>query len=218
MTVIENLNIKDLQDHFLNVRPRMLLKRKFIELDKHNESSEINNRKAMSEILCMQPCFNKDAKQASKEDVIRLVKSGTARSLAIVGQTEIGKTHLLKQLLKRKDITNSYEYIFYVSLKYHVCSKKTNVLKFLVSSESQKYWMDCKTSKELDIFKIFKIRLRKELAYACGNHKINHQNLKKRQRDLKYIGYTKMHPNYLWFAFYKILNIPGSWRVNVGTK
>ena len=108
----------------------------------------------MSEILCMQPCFNKDAKQTSKEDVIQMVKSGTARSLAIVGQTEIGKTHLLKQLLKRKDIINSYEYIFYVSLKYHVYSEETNVLKFLVGSESQKYWMDCTTSEEFNIFKV----------------------------------------------------------------
>ena len=153
MTVIENLKTKDLEDWFLNVQTSMLLKSKFIELDKHNESNEINNRKAMSEILCMPPCFNEDAKQTSEEDIIQLVKSGTARSLAIVGQTEIGKTHLLKQLLKRKDIINSYEYIFYVSLKFHVCSKNTNVLKFLVGSESPKHWMDCTTSEDFNIFK-----------------------------------------------------------------
>ena len=149
-SVIQDLNIKDDKGYF--PRDSMLLNREFLTLDKYHDSSKIDTRKSMSDIVWKQPHFD-DVEQMSEEDVKQLVKPGCGQRLAIVGQTQIGKTHLLKQLLKEEEITSSYDYIFYVSLKHYVCTKKTNVLKFLVGLGLPKSWMECTTDEEYLCFK-----------------------------------------------------------------
>jgi len=71
--------------------------------------------------------------------------------LVIVGPAQVGKTKLLKKLLK--DVRSRYDFIFYVSLEYIDCSDEMNILKFLVKDSSLMRWIDHKTNTDFQMFK-----------------------------------------------------------------
>ena len=109
------------------------------------QNCNVNSRKKFSEMICQNTPENKDLSK-----VLELLQSGSKSNrkqpIAIVGQGRIGKTQLLKTLLKtvqNENRANLYDYIFYVSLKDIVCCEEMNILQLLTANKSELHWIDC---------------------------------------------------------------------------
>ena len=108
------------------------------------DSDDVNDRKTMSSIICKQPsgvkCFH-NAENWLEDSVWK------ESFILIVGQTQIGKTFILKRMLERlKDLGQHYSYVFYVSLKNVDCKHEQNFLQFLTKNTESLSWINWKCS------------------------------------------------------------------------
>ena len=107
--------------------------------------SDVSDRKVMSEIVCMEPSSEKELLKTEVVpnwlDPADCTESN--KNIAIVGQTQIGKNYVLKNLLNLLKEKCWYKYIFYVSLKEVEPSQVMNILQFLTSNDSNLSWIDC---------------------------------------------------------------------------
>ena len=111
---------------------------------------KVNHRAKMSQIICEEPCGDR----SSYDDVInkwlKPMKWKEVPRIAIVGQTEIGKTQVLKELLSTlfKEETQRYDYLFYVPLDHVGCSDTVNVLQLLIHNNTFS-WVGNETKNNL---------------------------------------------------------------------
>ena len=114
--------------------------------------TKINNRKDMSKIIC-------NSLSGSKTHTLKTVKQQLLTKkgghIAIVGQAQIGKTHLVKQLFCDERLKERFDYVFYVSLKYADCSKELNILQFLTNESNSFRWFDYDSDSRAD-YQLFK--------------------------------------------------------------
>ena len=104
--------------------------------------------------------FNNESTQPLGDDVTAIkewLKAETSseeiQRIAIVGQTQIGKNHLLQQLFRHKKVKKNYDYIFYVSMKnFDDLSKAINILEFL-GNKTQLDWFDPYSEEDRNVFK-----------------------------------------------------------------
>ena len=106
-----------------------------------HDINDVNNRKVMSSIICEQPCGDDLLYDRLVKDWIKPERNRSNPFITIVGQTQIGKTFILKKLLRnyvnqskaKNDSQNikQYKYVFYISLEYVNCSDRVNFLQFL---------------------------------------------------------------------------------------
>ena len=73
--------------------------------------------------------------------------------IVILGQAQIGKTQLLKTLLREVQNKKLYDYIFYVCLKNIDLSDEMNVLQLLTTNQSSLGWIDCQNDYERQLLK-----------------------------------------------------------------
>ena len=113
-----------------------VLDNKRLQVKKNRD--DVKHRKDMSEIICEEPSGEQNI---LKEKVVtnwldpkNCIESNT--NIAIVGQTQIGKSFVLKKLLFQLKEKGWYKYIFLVSLKTMNLSKELNVLQFLTNNNS----------------------------------------------------------------------------------
>ena len=110
-----------------------VLDNKRLQVKKNKD--DVKHRKDMSEIICEEP--------SGEQNILKEVVTNwldpkncieSNKNIAIVGQTQIGKSFVLKNLLLQLKQKKLYEYIFLVSLKTMNLSKELNVLQFLTNN------------------------------------------------------------------------------------
>ena len=118
----------------------------------------INSRKAVSRIICNQPCKDEELHDVELKEWLQPGKKRPNRNV-IVGQPQTGKTEFLKKLLRILREGKWYDYIFYVPLNAFVFSDKLNVLQLLTTQSPSLSWIhfECDNSatnsSDLEIFK-----------------------------------------------------------------
>ena len=125
------------------------LKNKFSSI-KSNYAPVIHKRKTMSDIIC-KPLTTKNTLTVTHLQK-RLKSREPKQPLAIVGQAKIGKTNLLIKMFQDLELRNSFDYIFYVSLKYADCKKKLNLLQFLTNESNSFLWLNSNSPNDDLIF------------------------------------------------------------------
>ena len=114
------------------------------------DGSKIINRENVCEIFGEQPCGDKQLYESVKNEMLDPVYGKKIQRIAILGQAQIGKSQLLKQLLPT--IKKNYEYIFYVSLKDLDLSEEMNILQFL-TYQSNLGWVEYSSDLDFQLFK-----------------------------------------------------------------
>ena len=114
--------------------------------------SQINSRKAISNIVCEEPLEEEGIFDELVNEWLHPSKQSFKERIAIVGQAQIGKTYVLKQVLKhmRKNCYN--QHIFFVSLKSINLNDKMNILQLLTQQSSLK-WINHQTDQDYHLFK-----------------------------------------------------------------
>ena len=69
------------------------------------------------------------------------LNSKSLKLIAVVGQSGVGKSNLAQKILKFPQITTSFEYRFFISLKGN-CEKKMNLLEFLTEQKLNLAWVE----------------------------------------------------------------------------
>ena len=101
----------------------------------------IPSRKEYSEIVCEEPYGKPGFYDNTVIDTwLDPAKSDCKGNIAIVGQSQIGKTQLLKKILL--DVKDKYDYVFLVTLKSFDLSKSGFVLKLLTCNKSDVPYID----------------------------------------------------------------------------
>ena len=132
----------------------------------------VNDRETMSEIICQQPNGDDRLHCRSAEKWLKPGCNGSKQFITIVGQTQIGKTSILKNILR--NAIKQYKYVFYISLKFVNCSDPLNFLEFLTKKTSGLSWIDwkcedpCQASLDKTLFKKVVARITsKEQDHVC---------------------------------------------------
>ena len=115
---------------------------------------DIDSRKAISSIVCEQPCGDQDLFDVIANQWLDPLSKNPKQRIALVGQTQIGKTQVLKNLIKHflSFEKPQYDYVFYVPLEFVNCSDKMNLLQFLTNQCSLR-WIDCQSNRDHELFK-----------------------------------------------------------------
>ena len=113
----------------------------------------------MSSIICEKPSGERFFHENETEMENWLQPACKKSFVAIVGQSQIGKTFILKRILRRLKEQPRYKYVFYICLRRVDCSDKLNFLQLLTRKTSGLTWIDWKCSdptKEYHDQKLFK--------------------------------------------------------------
>ena len=115
---------------------------------------DVDSRKAISSIVCEQPCGDQDLFNVIADQWLDPLSKNPKQRIALVGQTQIGKTQVLKNLIKHflSFEKPQYDYVFYVSLEFVNCSDKMNILQFLTNQCSLR-WIDYQSNTDHELFK-----------------------------------------------------------------
>ena len=100
---------------------------------------EVSSRTIFSRVICERLCGENDVLDTLKTNWMNS-KVTKPLPIAIIGQTQIGKTQFLKELFN--NLKNEFNYIFYVS--FHNCDLRDNVnlLQFLTKKDENLPWID----------------------------------------------------------------------------
>ena len=116
-----------------------------------NNAEKTLTRKTLSQIVC--PKSFRQIHCDLYQTLIQFLRTGSINSnsdnlcvwldsnqVAVVGQTEIGKTEFAKKIFN--EVKNDFQYPFYISLKGVDCEKELNLLEFLTSNLSYFPWIE----------------------------------------------------------------------------
>ena len=121
------------------------------EIPRFRYNKDVKYRIAVSSMICEESEGEKDLYQTAVNQWLKPNDHSNKNScIAVVGQSEIGKTQLLKTMLK--DLRHEYDFIFYVSLEHLNCSDEINVLQFLTNQASLR-WLIYDTDIDFELFK-----------------------------------------------------------------
>ena len=109
-------------------------------------SSEIDfdtSRKDFSEMQCYEPSNDKELYDKIVNEWLQPNTNSAKKNIAIVGQAQVGKTQVLKTILKNlQEKKWRHSYMFVVSLDKMECSEKSNILQFLTEKTSALEWIN----------------------------------------------------------------------------
>ena len=121
------------------------------EIPFFRRNKEVKSRNDISSMICQEPEGEKDLYQTAVNQWLKPNdQSNKNNCIAVVGQSQIGKTQLLKTMLK--DLRHEYDFIFYVSLEHLNCSDEINILQFLTNQASIR-WLIYDTDIDFELFK-----------------------------------------------------------------
>ena len=118
----------------------------------------------MSEILFQRSSGEKDLYNTVKDEWLQPESNNLKSSIAIVGPAQVGKTQLLKSLLR--DVRSRYDYLFYVPLMYVNFSTEMNILQFLALQNNLK-WFNYQSDSDFQLFKRVVEKLQNSKEKVC---------------------------------------------------
>ena len=124
----------------------------------------VDSRKVMSEILFQQSSGEKDLYNTVKDEWLQPESNNLKSSIAIAGPAQVGKTQLLKSLLR--DVRRRYDYLFYVPLMYVNFSTEMNILQFLALQNNLK-WFNYQSDSDFQLFKRVVEKLQNSKEKVC---------------------------------------------------
>ena len=116
---------------YLQLDRKFSAKRTFSDMDCSSPNPKC--RVSMSEITYQNSCGDPELYQKVLDDCLHA--DYDSKCIAVVGQSGIGKTQLVKSLLKEKKFRESFDYVFYVSLANIDCNAPMHLLDFLTNKE-----------------------------------------------------------------------------------
>ena len=129
------------QEEIQHIHNPMLLLHELITLEKSAKT-----RKSLSNLTGLKSNGNNVYKKVIEEWSCTNGKDNKSKNcnrIAIVGQTDIGKTNVAKNILQELMQSSNYELIFYVSIKDFDCDDETNVIQFLTMKQCALPWSQC---------------------------------------------------------------------------
>ena len=149
--MLDELLLKDFTQDIANEDQCLVLSNK-IPILEFDTLSKVHSRQDISNIICKEPVGDEELYKTLVNEWLHPCKPSWKQCIAIVGQAQIGKTYILKQLLSHLRKNLSYQYIFYVSLKSINFSDEMNILQLLTQQSGQR-WLSHKTDQDFQLFK-----------------------------------------------------------------
>ena len=125
---------------------------------------KVVSRKDFSSCVCQKPDVADGIQYTSLVDKLSPGSIEARIRLAIVGQTQVGKTLLLKKILH--DVRDNYDYIFYVPLDNVNFEDEMNILEFLTNQSTLEF-ITWRSVGDFQLFKQVVARLNGPQAKVC---------------------------------------------------